>query len=165
MQVDVSGTLTPGNDQRIFQALPMQNDAIPQSGENGDPHFTLKVGGHSNNDMVCTSNSEEPIDPNDWIVRGLTPVECERLQGFPDGHTDLTGCDPEAVLSLMPLPEDEKARGQVERNVRKWSRRCPDGPRYKACGNSMAVPVIQWLGERIEMVDDLALELIFEEVV
>jgi DNA (cytosine-5)-methyltransferase 1 len=52
-------------------------------------------------------------------ARRLTPVECERLQGFPDNYT----------------------------NIRD---NCPDGPRYKALGNSMAVPVMRWIGERIE---------------
>lgn len=56
-------------------------------------------------------------------VRRFTPMECERLQGFPDGWTQLGGT--------------------------------PDGPRYKALGNSMAVPVIRWLGERIELVDSI----------
>ena len=52
-------------------------------------------------------------------VRRLTPVECERLQGFPDNYTNIKG-------------------------------NCPDGPRYKALGNSMAVPVMRWIGERIK---------------
>ncbi|WP_277268381.1 Dam family site-specific DNA-(adenine-N6)-methyltransferase [Pantoea septica] len=57
-------------------------------------------------------------------VRRLMPVECERLQGFPDGHTD--------------IPWKNKETGET-----------PDGPRYKAIGNSMAVPVMQWIGQRI----------------
>lgn len=57
-------------------------------------------------------------------VRRLTPVECERLQGFPDNHT---------LISW---------RGKAAAD-------CPDGPRYKAIGNSMAVPVMRWIGERI----------------
>jgi len=52
-------------------------------------------------------------------VRRLTPTECERLQGFPDGWTD--------ILQTTP-----------------------DGPRYKALGNSMAVPVMRWIGSRIQ---------------
>jgi len=51
-------------------------------------------------------------------VRRLTPVECERLQGFPDNYTNIKD-------------------------------KCPDGPRYKALGNSWAVPVVRWIGERI----------------
>lgn len=57
-------------------------------------------------------------------VRRLTPIECERLQGFPDNHTK---------ISWRGKDADE----------------CPDGPRYKAIGNSMAVPVMRWIGERI----------------
>jgi DNA (cytosine-5)-methyltransferase 1 len=60
-------------------------------------------------------------------VRRLTPRECERLQGFPDDYT------------LTPHRNKPAA----------------DGPRYKALGNSMAVPVMRWIGERIEMVDKL----------
>lgn len=58
-------------------------------------------------------------------VRRLTPTECERLQGFPDGHT---------LISWKKKPADE----------------CPDGPRYKALGNSMAVPCMAWIGRRIQ---------------
>lgn len=57
-------------------------------------------------------------------VRLLTPTECERLQGFPDSHT------------LIPW------RGKDASD-------CPDGPRYKALGNSMAIPVVSWIGKRI----------------
>ncbi|WP_060476690.1 DNA cytosine methyltransferase [Pseudomonas monteilii] len=58
-------------------------------------------------------------------VRRLTPRECERLQGFPDDYT------------LIPY------RGRV-RGL------CPDGPRYKAIGNSKAVPVVRWIGQRLQ---------------
>jgi DNA (cytosine-5)-methyltransferase 1 len=64
-----------------------------------------------------------------WAVRRLTPLECERLQGFPDGWTDI------------PFGRGKKPKPAA------------DGPRYKACGNSMAVPVMRFLGRRIEMVD------------
>ena len=61
-------------------------------------------------------------------VRRLTPTECERLQGFPDGFTQ--------------IPYRNKP-----------AEKCPDGPRYKALGNSMAVPVMRWIGERIQMME------------
>lgn len=57
-------------------------------------------------------------------VRRLTPRECERLQGFPDDWSQ--------------IPWKGKPASE-----------CPDGPRYKACGNSMAVPVMRWIGSRI----------------
>lgn len=60
-------------------------------------------------------------------IRRLTPTECERLQGFPDGYT------------VIPW------RGKAEP---------PDAPRYKAMGNSMAVPVMAWIGKRIQEVEN-----------
>jgi site-specific DNA-cytosine methylase len=63
-----------------------------------------------------------------WAVRRLTPLECERLQGFPDDWT------------LVPV-----------RN-----RMAADGSRYKQIGNSMAVNVIRWLGQRFKMVETCA---------
>lgn len=65
---------------------------------------------------------------SEMAVRRLTPRECERLQGIPDDHT----C----------IPWRGRAADQ-----------CPDGPRYKAIGNSWAVPKFRWLGERIDRVD------------
>jgi DNA (cytosine-5)-methyltransferase 1 len=62
--------------------------------------------------------SKTPALFSNMAVRRLTPVECERLQGFSDNYT----------------------------NIRE---NCPDGARYKALGNSMAVPVMRWIGERI----------------
>jgi DNA (cytosine-5)-methyltransferase 1 len=61
-------------------------------------------------------------------VRRLTPRECERLQGFPDDYT---------LVEYRKKP-------------------AADGPRYRALGNSMAVPVMRWIGERIAMVDRMA---------
>ena len=62
-------------------------------------------------------------------VRRLLPVECERLMGFPDHHTR---------IPWKGLPEEE----------------CPDAPRYKACGNSMCVNVMAWIGQRIQAAED-----------
>lgn len=89
-----------------------------------------------------------------YEVRRLMPVECERLQGFPDGHTDLTGADPDALFERMAREDmDEAGRKRLRTKLRKWCEACPDTPRYKACGNSMAVPVMRWIGERIEMTE------------
>ncbi|WP_312740474.1 DNA cytosine methyltransferase [Cedecea neteri] len=60
-------------------------------------------------------------------IRHLTPLENERQMGFPDNYTR---------ISWKGRPEEE----------------CPDGPRYKAIGNSMAIPVMRWLGERINKI-------------
>ena len=86
-----------------------------------------------------------------YVVRRLTPTECERLQGFPDGWTDITGSDPDELLSRMPQGGDPK----VVQKVGKWCAETPDTPRYKAMGNSMAVTVMRLLGKRIEAFDTL----------
>ena len=70
----------------------------------------------------CADRGMDVIAAN-MAVRRLTPVECERLQGFPDNYTN---------IPWRKQPES------------------PDGPRYKALGNSWAVPVVKWIGERIE---------------
>jgi DNA (cytosine-5)-methyltransferase 1 len=77
-----------------------------------------------------TSNIQQGVRIG-WRVRRLTPTECERLQGFPDGYTNIP------------------YRGKNG---------APDGPRYKALGNSMAVNCMRWIGRRIEMVDALTTE-------
>lgn len=81
-------------------------------GNSGDPSFTLtKAHSHA----VAAAGA----------VRKLLPVECERLQGFPDNYTQ---------IPYRGKPADQ----------------CPDGPRYKAIGNSWAVPVVRWIGKRIQ---------------
>ena len=91
-----------------------------------------------NNGCYSTGDKVDALttgtDPNSHVlgsmsaVRRLTPRECERLQGFPDDYT------------LVP-----------HRN-----KPASDGPRYKALGNSMAVPVMRWIGERIQMVETIS---------
>ena len=86
---------------------------------------SLKVGG---GDPFVAIQTEAPR-ADGYVVRRLTPRECERLQGMPDDHTR---------IPWRGKPAEE----------------CPDGPRYKAMGNSMAVPVMRWIGERIEKEDE-----------
>lgn len=82
-----------------------------QSGEDyGDITDRSRQMGHGGGNV--------PIVQEEYAVRRLTPIEAERLQGFPDGYTD-------------------------------FRKKTPDAPRYKALGNSMAVPVMRWIGERI----------------
>ena len=64
----------------------------------------------------------------DGLLRRIMPVEAERLQGFPDHWTK--------------VPYKKKP-----------AEKCSDGPRYTAIGNSMAVPVMRWIGERIMLVE------------
>jgi DNA (cytosine-5)-methyltransferase 1 len=76
-------------------------------------------------DSSDTGNGPPNVLRPQMAVRRLTPRECERLQGFPDDYTLV------------------EYRGKL----------AADGPRYKALGNSMAVPVMRWIGERIAAVD------------
>jgi DNA (cytosine-5)-methyltransferase 1 len=85
-------------------------------------------------EAVGGTNTSGPKVMHSMAIRRLTPKECERLQGFPDDWTK--------------IPYRNKPADQ-----------CPDGPRYKACGNSMAVPVMRWIGQRIQYVENLMKEL------
>jgi DNA (cytosine-5)-methyltransferase 1 len=100
---------------------PKLYDAYQHHGwREGETCGTLTVG--QNN----TIRGDTPL-VSTGLVRRLTPIECERLQGFPDNHTQIPYRNKSADL-------------------------CPDGPRYAACGNSMAVPVMHWIGKRIDSV-------------
>ena len=88
-------------------------------------HVVVSKGvGVSDEVMYTLTKADVHGVANGMAVRRLTPVECERLQGFPDDYTNIKS-------------------------------NCPDGPRYKALGNSMAVPVMRWIGEGIDDVDSL----------
>jgi DNA (cytosine-5)-methyltransferase 1 len=145
-----------GAKQQCYVAQPIPIDTMNMTpghssgglgfGQPGDPSFTLTKG-HSHavaqptvlmdqggsvmnvmqDGTVGTLRREthghEPSILQNMAVRRLTPVECERLQGFPDGYTNI------------PWRKKEES---------------PDGPRYKALGNSWAVPVVRWIGRRIQ---------------
>ncbi|MDO8684847.1 MAG: DNA (cytosine-5-)-methyltransferase [Armatimonadota bacterium] len=99
--------------------------------ESQDVAETLTADWHKSNGAKAGNNSGV-INPvfAQYGVRRLTPRECERLQGFPDDFTQIPW------------------RGKPAEN-------CPDGPRYRALGNSMAVNVMRWLGERIAEVESI----------
>jgi DNA (cytosine-5)-methyltransferase 1 len=122
---DTLGTMTA----RMFNALGARDveegAIIPFSAYNQQVSDVAQTVA-SRSDMDTTSC----ITTSSMAVRRLTPIECERLQGFPDNYTQ--------------IPYRNKP---VEN--------CPDGPRYKALGNSMAVLVMHWIGRRIEQVDKL----------
>ena len=102
------------------------NDAVAVISQYGEVAGTLTARYDSS---PCPDRGQN-IVVNRSVVRRLTPRECERLQGMPSDWT----CVP-----YRGKPADQ----------------CPDGPRYKAIGNSMAVPVMRWIGEGIAMVDKL----------
>jgi DNA (cytosine-5)-methyltransferase 1 len=111
--VDMTQTLQAKNPMAVAVGTDLYNGNIT-----GDVAAIMGTPGSS-------SNASGPTVMQSMAVRRLTPVECERLQGFPDSYTD----------------------------IKSKNKPTPDGPRYKALGNSMAVPVMAWIGQRIEQVE------------
>ncbi|EAN1302297.1 phage N-6-adenine-methyltransferase [Salmonella enterica] len=124
---DLSPTIRAGNHDKSH-ANSGQPPAIAYAFKAGQGAKAGGIGYAEEQSPTLTSASSgtnlAPAVMHGVAVRRLTPVECERLQGFPDNHT---------MISWRGKDADE----------------CPDGPRYKAIGNSMAVPVMRWIGERI----------------
>jgi len=89
-----------------------------QRGGAGGRHDGVATALTASRSSTQCPNEDTTLVQTSMQVRRLTPVECERLQGFPDNYTNIKD-------------------------------KCPDGPRYKALGNSWAVPVVRWIGERI----------------
>ena len=125
--IEVTGTLSSrataggglGTDFEVaggLQAVDVYNGTIT-----GQVTATLNA---STGASANHSGPQVPAALPTMAVRRLLPVECERLQGFPDDHTNIPW------------------RGKP----------APDGPRYKAMGNSMAVPVMRWIGQRLDRV-------------
>ena len=102
------------------------NDAVAVISQYGEVAGTLTARYDSS---PCPDRGQNIVNAGS-VVRRLTPRECERLQGMPDHWTR---------IPYRGKPADQ----------------CPDGPRYKAIGNSMAVPVMRWIGEGIVLVDKL----------
>jgi DNA (cytosine-5)-methyltransferase 1 len=115
-----------GNVPLVIPAVAIQGTVIGRKDHNGPQGSGCSDGGE-----MFTLNSTDvhavAVAPA-LQVRRLTPTECERLQGFPDGWT--------AIPWKNKSAED-----------------CPDGPRYKAIGNSMAVNCMEWIGERINAIE------------
>ena len=123
VQEDVSATLGTSNDQTLFEPVAFaanQRGEVRLSGGNG-----AVVG------AIPATQSGKQVQgvAQGYVVRRLTPRECERLMGMPDDWTK---------VPYRGKPAEE----------------CPDTPRYKAIGNSMAVPVMRWIGKRIQEVAD-----------
>lgn len=135
-QVDQSPTLTADFHQPAVcydatQVTSPESGSNPQPGDpcaDRGPNVVCVADDNANAavdfDVSGTLKCGGGVSVDSYIVRRLTPRECERLQGFPDDWTKI----------------DEGT---------------PDTPRYKALGNSMAVPCMRWIGERIQMVDDM----------
>jgi DNA (cytosine-5)-methyltransferase 1 len=121
-QDPISGSVSPALGSNMYAGVAQAVGCLT-------PELPQRVRVHGIDGTSPTLSAEHgrghgvPSILSSMAVRRLTPVECERLQGFPDNYT------------AIPW------RGKTE---------TPDGPRYKALGNSMAVPVMRWIGERIQ---------------
>ena len=113
--IDQAGTLLRGGDGGRHDGVAVAFQVGPQSGEFTDLAPTLDC--RAKNGPIQNQLGAGVMQA--MQVRRLTPIECERLQGFPDNYTNIKD-------------------------------KCPDGPRYKALGNSWAVPVVHWIGARIQ---------------
>lgn len=150
---DATAPLTTGTDSSAsivaFDTTQITSAANYSNPKAGDPCHPLASGAHApavafalrgrdggampeiegDGDRISALRAASGGSSRDYVaasaVRRLTPRECERLQGFPDDYT------------LIPYRKGQAA----------------DGPRYKALGNSMAVPVMRWIGQRIAQVD------------
>lgn len=112
-------------------------------------HPTLRSMGHNKSHQNAGGHAAVATP---WAVRRLTPRECERLQGFPDDFTLIPRArrrvlkDKAAAEELVYLMLDHP-----ELTLEEALMLAADGPRYKALGNSMAVPVVKWIMDRIRI--------------
>ena len=113
----------------IAHAFKIRGGSPVETGEYGGTPGKAAGKGYLGQDekAFTLSTSQDQQIFHKSAIRRLTPMECERLQGFPDGYTSIPW------------------RGKEEP---------PDAPRYKALGNSMAVPCMKWIGQRIQMVEN-----------
>lgn len=120
-QAGIPGQISPSLDRSKSEGLAVFNIRGREDGANIeiDP------------DNLCSLRASSGGSSRSYLstpgVRRITPIEAERLQGFPDDYT----------------------------NIIYRGKKAADGPRYKSIGNSMAVPVMKWIGERIKFVDSL----------
>jgi DNA (cytosine-5)-methyltransferase 1 len=118
------GDLGGGSETLLTEPVPFRKPKRACSTTDNETWVPADASNTLNNFDLGDTRTTHAVVQHQMAVRRLTPVECERLQGFPDNWSR---------ISWKGKPETE----------------CPDGPRYKACGNSMAVPVMRWIGERI----------------
>lgn len=127
VQIDATGTNGSCVTVRRVSGIITEGTTFDVGAATGSPNaFRLTGKVHDMqivNPRIRGAFSSSILSTDDGAI--VTPLECERLQGFPDGYTD------------------------VPYRKRNWT---PDGPRYKALGNSMAVNAMDWLGQRIEYV-------------
>ena len=150
---DISGTMG-ANADRASGSAPMvafqsATEFLPQSSlvySESEVSPTLQSAGQRMGNRV-------PQVQAAMQVRRLTPVECERLQGFPDNYTRIPTWSGWRKLGDDETPEQLRAEGlEVKQNKKtgRWRVKDVDGPRYKAIGNSWAINNVRWIGRRMD---------------
>ena len=142
---DPSPTLTKGDHHAVVS---WNGDTTPKASEDVSVTLRSQQGGegvgvafHASQDPIHSEEHTPALGSNATIgyqqnltVRRLTPVECERLQGFPDNWTS-------EKMELILEGNEWKATGKVVKQA--------DGPRYKQMGNAVTVNVAEWIGKQI----------------
>ena len=119
----------PGAETVIVEAIALDGDKMKPGERSGGSGMGVSEEGVMYTQTAGDVHGVAYTPSGKPTVRKLLPLECERLMGFPDNHTR--------------IPWNGKSEEE-----------CPDAPRYKACGNSMAVNCMMWLGERIQKVEE-----------
>jgi site-specific DNA-cytosine methylase len=136
----------------------------------GNESFEVKGGAmstiKSESDTTQAHNQLVLTTPTSYIVRRLTPTECERLMGYPDGHTIPMGLQitDEVVEEFQDIfanfaaimEPDKPVKLKSGKQVRAWLEKvanpetCPDAPRYKCCGNGWAINSARWVLQGVD---------------
>ena len=146
---DPSFTLTKGHSHAVAQPISIHPHCIGRAPEAGPQGKEYLLDGSA----YCMDSRGHPQAVAAAMqVRRLTPIECERLQGFPDNYTNIPWTEyqriqKQAAKAGTSFEAELKKRGKV---LHTTVNECPDGPRYKALGNSWAVPNVRWIGKRIQ---------------
>ena len=119
----------PGAETVIVEAIALDGDKMKPGERSGGSGMGVSEEGVMYTQTAGDVHGVAYTPSGKPTVRKLLPLECERLMGFPDNHTR--------------IPWNGKSEEE-----------CPDAPRYKACGNSMAVNCMMWIGERIQKVEE-----------
>ena len=136
-------------EKRRFQAVIALSAKDHGADAMEDCSPTLRAGGHTSSHANA---GVMPAVATHMAVRRLTPRECERLQGFPDDYTLIDVRKHESNCNAIVSDEID-----APCTCGRPCKPAADGPRYKALGNSMAVPVMRYIGERIQAVERIPL--------
>jgi len=143
---DPCHTLTKGAHA---PAIAIQGAATRENPASGPDGIGVRT---DNAAYTLEARSEVQAVQTGMQVRRLTPRECERLQGFPDDYTRVPHGKSKATADDVIAIEDDNG-------VWHYYKPAADGPRYKALGNSWAVPCARWIGERIAAADNIPITI------